>query len=228
MSKFATSTRIAVQPSTVALAAGELVALVGPNGAGKSSSAARRSRVSSPHAGTVTWCGTALDAARRQRRARARSRILPQDAAPCTGRCAARDLVALGRLPHRAYGAERERGRRRAAIARRDARRRRRLAFADAQRGPAVRRRTRTRAARARARGRRAGAARRRADRDARSRITSSTSWRCCAPTPRAAPRRGSSSPCCTTSVSPRGSATRVLLLNDGAVVDDGPPERRR
>jgi len=94
--------RIALQPVTVELARGELVALVGPNGAGKTS-LLRALAGLLPHSGTVAWSGDPLDSLA----ARARARLiayLPQTPSlhwPMT----ARDLVGLGRLPHRAFGA---------------------------------------------------------------------------------------------------------------------------
>ena len=95
--------RAAVQPTTVALEAGELVALVGPNGAGKSTLLRALAGLVA-HGGTVTWRGTPL--ARLDGRTRARTvAYLPQDP-PVHWPLAAREVVALGRLPHRAYGAE--------------------------------------------------------------------------------------------------------------------------
>jgi iron complex transport system ATP-binding protein len=96
--------RTAVQRTTVALAPGELVALVGPNGAGKSTLLRALAGLVA-HTGTVTWHGTPL--ARLDRRARAQLiAYLPQDP-PVHWPLAATEVVALGRLPHRAYGAER-------------------------------------------------------------------------------------------------------------------------
>jgi iron complex transport system ATP-binding protein len=94
--------RVALQPATVDLARGELVALVGPNGAGKTSLLKALAGLL-PHSGTVAWSGAALDSLA----ARARARLiayLPQTPNvhwPMT----TRDLVGLGRLPHRAFGA---------------------------------------------------------------------------------------------------------------------------
>jgi iron complex transport system ATP-binding protein len=96
--------RAAVQPTTITLAAGELVALVGPNGAGKSTLLRALAGLIS-HGGTVTWRGTLL--ARLDAKARARTiAYLPQDP-PVHWPLATREVVALGRLPHRAYAAER-------------------------------------------------------------------------------------------------------------------------
>jgi iron complex transport system ATP-binding protein len=97
-------TRTAVRATTFALEPGTLVALVGPNGAGKST-LLRALAGLVRHTGTVTWCGTPL--ARLDGKTRARTvAYLPQDP-PVHWPLAAAEVVALGRLPHRAYGAER-------------------------------------------------------------------------------------------------------------------------
>jgi iron complex transport system ATP-binding protein len=96
-------TRCAVRPTTVTLEAGRLVALVGPNGAGKSTLLRALAGLVA-HAGSVSWRGVALT--RLDGRSRARTvAYLPQDP-PVHWPLAAREVVALGRLPHRAYGAE--------------------------------------------------------------------------------------------------------------------------
>jgi iron complex transport system ATP-binding protein len=93
--------RVAVRPSSFALARGTLVALVGPNGAGKSS-------VLKAIAGVVPCTGTIRSGEQTLNsspRARARTiAYLPQSPA-AHWPVKARDLVALGRLPHRAFGA---------------------------------------------------------------------------------------------------------------------------
>jgi iron complex transport system ATP-binding protein len=94
--------RTAVHATSVALPPGELVALVGPNGAGKSSLLKALAGLT-PHTGIVTWQGSTLAALGMRARARAVA-YLPQDP-PVHWPLAARDLVALGRLPHRGYGA---------------------------------------------------------------------------------------------------------------------------
>ncbi len=92
----------AVRPTTLALEPGTLVALVGPNGAGKSTLLRALAGLVA-HRGTVTWRGAAL--ARLDGRTRARTvAYLPQDP-PVHWPLSARELVALGRLPHRAYAA---------------------------------------------------------------------------------------------------------------------------
>jgi iron complex transport system ATP-binding protein len=95
--------RSAVRPTTIALEAGRVVALVGPNGAGKSTLLRALAGLVA-HAGTVSFRGTELT--RLDGRSRARTvAYLPQDP-PVHWPLAAREVVALGRLPHRAYGAE--------------------------------------------------------------------------------------------------------------------------
>jgi iron complex transport system ATP-binding protein len=97
-------TRIAVQPVTIRLEPGELVALVGPNGAGKSTLLRALAGLVA-HAGSVSWRGTLLT--RLDGMARARTvAYLPQDP-PVHWPLAASELVARGRLPQSAYGAER-------------------------------------------------------------------------------------------------------------------------
>jgi iron complex transport system ATP-binding protein len=95
-------TRLAVRPTSVALTPGKLVALIGPNGAGKSTLLKALAGLT-PHGGVVTWQDSPL--ARLSSHARARAiAYLPQDP-PVHWPLLTRDLVALGRLPHRGYGA---------------------------------------------------------------------------------------------------------------------------
>jgi iron complex transport system ATP-binding protein len=92
--------RVAVRPTSMALAHGSVVALVGPNGAGKSS-------LLKAIAGLVPCTGVVRSpehALGSSSRARARTiAYLPQSPA-AHWPMKVRDLVALGRLPHRAFG----------------------------------------------------------------------------------------------------------------------------
>jgi len=95
-------TRTAVRATTLALEPGELIALVGRNGAGKSTLLRALAGLVA-HRGVVTWRGAPL--AKLDARTRARTAAyLPQDP-PVHWPLAARELVGLGRLPHRAYAA---------------------------------------------------------------------------------------------------------------------------
>jgi iron complex transport system ATP-binding protein len=96
--------RVAVRAPTLDLSPGELVALVGPNGAGKST-LLRALAGLVRYTGTVAWGDEPLAALDGRRRARTLA-YLPQDP-PVHWPLAARELVALGRLPHRAYAAGR-------------------------------------------------------------------------------------------------------------------------
>jgi iron complex transport system ATP-binding protein len=93
--------RIAVQPTSAALAGGHLVGLIGPNGAGKSSLLKAIAGLA-PAAGERSWGGAALGSIDERRRARTVAYLPQQPAAHWPLRV--RDLVALGRLPHRAFG----------------------------------------------------------------------------------------------------------------------------
>jgi iron complex transport system ATP-binding protein len=95
--------RPALRSTTIRLETGSLIALVGPNGAGKSTLLRALANLA-PHRGSVSWRGTPL--AKLDARARARAvAYMPQDP-PVHWPLRASELVALGRLPHRAYGAE--------------------------------------------------------------------------------------------------------------------------
>jgi iron complex transport system ATP-binding protein len=93
--------RIAVRPTSLTLASGSVVALVGPNGAGKSSFLKAVAGLL-PQAGTITWAGRALSG--RDPRARARTMAYLPQSPEAHWPIKVRDLVALGRLPHRALG----------------------------------------------------------------------------------------------------------------------------
>ena len=93
--------RVAVRPTSIKLARGNVVALVGPNGAGKSSLLKAIAGLV-PCTGTVRGGEHALSS---NPRARARTiAYLPQSPA-AHWPIRVRDLVALGRLPHRVFGA---------------------------------------------------------------------------------------------------------------------------
>jgi iron complex transport system ATP-binding protein len=93
--------RIAVSGVTFAAAPGGLVALLGPNGAGKSSLLKAIAGVCSAE-GRIAWEGRQLDARAGRRRGRVMA-YLPQSPV-AHWPLSVRDLVALGRLPHRRFG----------------------------------------------------------------------------------------------------------------------------
>jgi len=93
--------RVAVQPLDLRLEAGELVGLIGPNGAGKTS--LLRALAGVPTADVrVRWRDRPLPELSDVERARAIA-YLPQ-AAQASWPLPVRELVALGRLPHRRFG----------------------------------------------------------------------------------------------------------------------------
>lgn len=93
--------RAAVAPCSIALEPGCLVALAGPNGAGKSSLLKAIAGLV-PASGAIAWSGQPLAALPGRERARLVA-YLPQ-APQAHWPVRVRDLVALGRLPHRPYG----------------------------------------------------------------------------------------------------------------------------
>ena len=95
-------TRVAATAPRLALATGVIVGLVGPNGAGKSSLVKAMAGLV-PHTGRVTWNGESLHTLPQRTRAKTIA-YLPQ-AAIAHWPMTARDIVALGRLPHRAFAA---------------------------------------------------------------------------------------------------------------------------
>lgn len=95
-------TRVAVTAAELALETGRIVGLVGPNGAGKSSLVKAIAGLVE-HAGLVAWSGRPLHAMPQRTRAQTIA-YLPQ-AAIAHWPMTARDIVALGRLPHRAFAA---------------------------------------------------------------------------------------------------------------------------
>lgn len=94
--------RTALEATTLALPPGAFVALVGPNGAGKST-LIRALAGLVPHRGTVKWRDAAVDSL--DARARARTIAYLPQTPPVHWPLAAREVVALGRLPHRAFAA---------------------------------------------------------------------------------------------------------------------------
>jgi len=92
---------LAVQPTSVELAPGELVALIGPNGAGKTSLLRALAGIPTPSP-QVSWQGRSLASFDDATRARSIS-FLPQ-APQANWPLTVRELVTLGRLPHRRFG----------------------------------------------------------------------------------------------------------------------------
>jgi iron complex transport system ATP-binding protein len=93
---------VAVRPTSFELAARDFVALVGPNGAGKSSLLKALAGIL-PYDGQATWNGSRLGA--RDARYRARTVAYLPQTQTVHWPLDVRELVGLGRLPHRAYGA---------------------------------------------------------------------------------------------------------------------------
>jgi iron complex transport system ATP-binding protein len=94
--------RIAVQPTSIEIESGSMVALVGPNGAGKSSLIKAVAGLV-PRSGAIAFGARTLDDGDARRRARTMAYLPQSPLAHWPMRV--RDLVALGRLPHRAFGA---------------------------------------------------------------------------------------------------------------------------
>ena len=94
--------RCALAPASCTLSRGGLVGLVGPNGAGKSSLLKAVAGLV-PSSGGARWDARTLDALDARTRARTLA-YLPQQQATHWA-VSVRELVALGRLPHRAFGA---------------------------------------------------------------------------------------------------------------------------
>jgi iron complex transport system ATP-binding protein len=93
--------RVAVAPATIGFEAGELVGLIGPNGAGKTSLLRGLAGLVGDRE-CVHWQGRPMSAFAESERARAIA-YLPQ-APAAYWPLAVRELVALGRLPHRRFG----------------------------------------------------------------------------------------------------------------------------
>jgi iron complex transport system ATP-binding protein len=94
--------RVALSNVSFTARPGALVGLIGPNGAGKST-LMRALAGLLPHAGKAAWNERPLEALDARERARTLA-YLPQ-AATVHWPIKVRDLVALGRLPHRAFAA---------------------------------------------------------------------------------------------------------------------------
>lgn len=93
--------RTALVPTSLDFRPGELVALIGPNGAGKSSLLQALAGVV-PCSGRIVWSGTDVGAFEPRERARTLA-YLPQNPV-AHWPLSVREVVALGRLPHRRLG----------------------------------------------------------------------------------------------------------------------------
>jgi iron complex transport system ATP-binding protein len=93
------SGRAVLHDVTLALHAGEALALVGPNAAGKSTLVRVLAGLLPIESGSVTFEGRALDAWPRAALARLLALVAPDEEAP--GSLTVEDRVALGRYPHR-------------------------------------------------------------------------------------------------------------------------------
>jgi len=89
-------------PITLSVARGECWAIVGPNGAGKSTLLRLMAGLYKPHAGKISLGGAALDEMPGRLRAR-RMAFLPQNP-PTHLDLSVRDIVLMGRFPHRSLG----------------------------------------------------------------------------------------------------------------------------
>jgi iron complex transport system ATP-binding protein len=85
--------------ASAAFAAGRITVILGPNGAGKTSLLRAAAGLIAPSAGEIAIDGRAITAMRREERARMIG-YLPQSG-DVAWNMPARDVVALGRLPHR-------------------------------------------------------------------------------------------------------------------------------
>lgn len=94
--------RTAVAATSAEFTPGTLVGLVGPNGAGKSSLLKAIAGLI-PHGGRVSWQSNALDTL--PPRVRARLIAYLAQSARADWPMSVRELVALGRLPYRSFGA---------------------------------------------------------------------------------------------------------------------------
>jgi iron complex transport system ATP-binding protein len=93
--------RIAVQAASFTLGPGELIGLIGPNGAGKTSLLKALAGIPAPNE-RVRWLGRTLPSLSSDERARAIAYLpqAPEENWPLV----VRELAELGRLPHRRFG----------------------------------------------------------------------------------------------------------------------------
>ena len=98
------SGRRVLTDASAAFAAGRVTVILGPNGAGKTSLLRAAAGLVAPNAGKIAIDGRAITAMRRDERARTIG-YLPQSG-DVAWNMPARDVVALGRLPHRASVAD--------------------------------------------------------------------------------------------------------------------------
>lgn len=89
-------------PIRLSVRSGEFWAVVGPNGAGKSTLLRLMAGLARPHAGRVVFDGVALGAMSGRERAR-RISFVPQHP-PADFDLSVRDIVLMGRFPHRSMG----------------------------------------------------------------------------------------------------------------------------
>ena len=105
---FAVGGELLVDGVDVELAAGEVLALTGPNGAGKSTLLRMLAGELAPTRGSVELFASPLEQLRQDERARRRA-VLPQETV-LQFAFTVREVVAMGRHPHRGSGSERDGG----------------------------------------------------------------------------------------------------------------------
>ncbi len=87
-----------LQGTALALAEGELVALLGPNGSGKTTLLKLLCGILAPQRGRTTWAGQSVSAANRRRLAR-HIALVPQELSVPFAFTVG-EMVGLGRTPH--------------------------------------------------------------------------------------------------------------------------------